>query len=103
MKKEDMEKLREGWRRHLKEWEESGLSQAEYCRVNYLKVGQFVYWNRKFSGKKTVGPTFVQVPISSVTRFCPTRIEIGHRFCVEVGNGYDPAALEHIIGFLSRG
>ena len=102
MKKEEREKLRETWRNRLEEWKESGLTQVEYCRQNNLKMAQFFYWNKKFSDKKPTPPSFVQVPIPAVNRSWPIRIEIGNRFSVELGHGYDPAALEHIIGILSR-
>jgi hypothetical protein len=102
MKRADQEKLREEWGNRLKEWKVSGLTQVEYCRRNSLKVSNFYYWNRKISGRKQTVPSFVQVPISPQNRFWSIRIEIENRFSVEVGHGYDPAALEHIIGLLSR-
>ena len=102
MDKAEQEKRREQWRHRLKEWEESGLTQAEYCFRNNFKISQFLYWRKKFSEKKPTHPTFVQLPVSQANRLYPFRIEIGNRFCVEVGNGYDPKALEHIIGFLNR-
>jgi hypothetical protein len=43
MKKEERENLREEWGRRLRERKESCLSQAEYCRINNVKVGQFHY------------------------------------------------------------
>jgi hypothetical protein len=102
MNKEEQKQKREEWRIRIGEWEESGLTQIEFCRRNNLKAWQFHYWNKKFSKKKPVLPAFVQVPMSSVSRSCLIRIEIGNRYCVEVGDGYDPGALEHIIGLLNR-
>jgi hypothetical protein len=102
MNKEEQEKNREEWRNRLNEWKESGLTQVEYCRQNDFKISKFHYWRKRFSEKKPTEPSIVQVPMTSANRFCPIRIEIGSRYCVEVGNGYDPTALEHIIGFLSR-
>jgi hypothetical protein len=102
MKKEDREHLREEWARRLKEWEASGLRPTEYCRANNVNEGRFHYWNRKLFGNKLDVPSFVKVPISPMSRPCPIRIEIGKRFCVEVDNGCDFAALEHVIGILIR-
>lgn len=101
MKKEERDKRREEWGSLLKEWKNSGLTQIEYCRRNNLKVTQLLYWNRKLSDKKSIS-SFVQVPILPTGRTYPIRIEIGNRFGVELGHGYDPTALEHIIGILSR-
>ena len=102
MDKAEQENRREQWRTRIKEWEESGLTQDEYCSRNNFKISQFLYWRKKFSEKKPTHPTFVQLPVCPTNRLYPFRIEIGSRFCVEVGNDYDPKALEHIIGFLNR-
>ena len=101
MNKESQEKNREEWQRRICEWKESGLTQVEYCNQNELKTSAFLYWRKKFSKKEPTEASFVQVRMAA-NRFCPIRIEIGNRYCVEVGNGYDPAALEHIVGLLSR-
>ena len=101
MNKEAQKKNREEWQKRINEWEASGLTQVEYCNQNELKTSAFLYWRKKFT-KKPVLPSFVQVPMSAANRSCPIRIEIGNRYCVEVGNGYDPAALEHIVDLLSR-
>jgi len=101
MNKEEQQKNREEWRRRIDEWEASGLTQVEYCNRNHLKASAFLYWRKKFSENKPTHPTFVEVPLSPTNRLHPIKIEIG-RYCVEVDKGYDPAALEHIIGFLSR-
>jgi hypothetical protein len=102
MNKEEQQKNREEWRRRMGEWEDSGLRQAEYCKQNDLKISSFLYWRKKFSEKKSTRPSFIEVPLSPTNRFSAIRIEIGSRFSVEVDKGYDPSALEHIIGLLSR-
>jgi hypothetical protein len=102
MNQEDQQTNREEWQRRVREWEDSGLTQVEYCKRNELKISAFLYWRKKFSEKNPTRPSFVEVPLSLTKRFHPIRIEIGNRFCVEVGKGYDPSALEHIIGILSR-
>ena len=102
MNKEGRQRNREEWQRRIEEWKASDLTQEEYCKENNLKIATFHYWRKKISERKATGPAFVEVPLSLANRFSPIRIEIGSRFCVEVGKGYDPASLEHIIGFLSR-
>ena len=102
MNKEAQQKSREEWKRRIREWEDSGLTQVEYCKQNELKISAFLYWRKNLSEKKQPRPSFVEVSLSPTNRFSPIRIEIGNRFSVEVAKGYDPAALEHIIGFLSR-
>jgi hypothetical protein len=102
MNKEEKIRTREEWRNRVADWKESGLTREEYCRRNNLKTSKLVYWGNKLSEKKAETGGFVQVPMPGTTRSCPIRIEIGNRYCVEVGKGYDPDALEHIIGILSR-
>ena len=77
-------------------------SQADYDQVVKTAENAFLYWRKKFSEKKPTHSTFVEVPSFPTNRFGLIRIEIGHRYCVEVDKSYDPATLEHIIGFLSR-
>jgi transposase-like protein len=38
------------WERAVRDWQGSGISQAEYCRKHKLNEGQFSYWKRKLSG-----------------------------------------------------
>ena len=102
MNKEEQQKNREEWQRRINEWGGSGLTQVEYCNQNELNTSAFLYWRKKFSEKKPAESSFVQVPMAAGSRIWAIRIEIGNRYCVEVGNGYDPAALEHIIEILSR-
>jgi len=40
------------WIRHLKEWQRSGLSQAEYCRRNNLSKSSF-QWHKGRSVKRS--------------------------------------------------
>ena len=102
MNREEKKRNREEWKRRIAEWKESGLTQIEYCRRNNLKTSKLLYWNKKLCDKNPANPAFVQVPLPAMSGSCAIRIEIGNRYCVEVGNGYDPAALEHIVEILSR-
>lgn len=35
------------WQQHITQWQESGLSQADYCRQQALHAHQFSYWKCK--------------------------------------------------------
>ncbi|GMV83605.1 MAG: hypothetical protein AMXMBFR7_47890 [Planctomycetota bacterium] len=39
----------EGWRKHLKAWGGSGLSQAEYCRRHGVMAADFSWWKRELA------------------------------------------------------
>jgi hypothetical protein len=38
------------WQQQVDAWKLSGLSQAEFCKVNELLYHRFVYWRGKFEG-----------------------------------------------------
>jgi hypothetical protein len=102
------------WHDHLKSWEKSGLSQAEYCRRHDLKYCHFHYWKRKLrapsqasvqSVPETEPINFVEVgsslPFSSGLSW---RTAPGDFFrlwvdgiCVEVGNKFNPQSLSQLL------
>ncbi|MBF0290333.1 MAG: hypothetical protein HQM14_21175 [SAR324 cluster bacterium] len=41
------ETRREYWERHIVEWRNSGLSQAQYCRENHLNYQLFCKWKKR--------------------------------------------------------
>ena len=54
MKHEQPEsKLTKGqyWQEHIESWKRSGLSQAEYCRLNSLRLKNFWYRKKQYNGK----------------------------------------------------
>jgi hypothetical protein len=50
---EQLEKKRIYWKQHIDSWQETGLTQAEYCRRNNLKHHQLVYWKKRFFKTET--------------------------------------------------
>jgi hypothetical protein len=40
---EQLEQKRTYWKHHIDSWQETGLTQAEYCQRNNLKHNQLVY------------------------------------------------------------
>lgn len=43
------------WARHLHRWNQSGLSQAQYCRQQQLSVAAFGWWKRRLVAAPTPG------------------------------------------------
>jgi hypothetical protein len=39
------------WQKHISQWSESGLTQAEYCRRNKLSAAAFNWWKRHLRKK----------------------------------------------------
>ncbi|RJQ64970.1 MAG: hypothetical protein C4530_01345, partial [Desulfobacteraceae bacterium] len=44
----ELEALRRYWEEQIESWQESGLSQCEFCRRHNLKYHRFVYWRKRF-------------------------------------------------------
>jgi hypothetical protein len=48
------------WQKHISQWSNSGLTQAEYCRRNGLSAAAFHWWKgelrRKSNAQKTIPP-----------------------------------------------
>lgn len=103
------------WHDHFRSWENSGLSQAAYCRRHDLKYCLFHYWKRKL--RKPCQPTVPSesetlnfVEVGSSLPFGPNlsfraapgdffRLWVGG-ICVEVGNKFDPHSLSQLLGCL---
>jgi len=43
------------WAQHLHRWQQSGLSQAQYCRQQQLSVPAFGWWKRRLATAQTRG------------------------------------------------
>ena len=59
------------WQPHLEAWENSGQSQAAYCREHGLVKSRFTYWKLKLKpaahdGPDKSGTQFVPVQVSDV-------------------------------------
>lgn len=112
------------WQSHIREKENSGLSQKEYCRRHGINYNAFQYWKQKLCKLKSKSSlTFVQVrneggagagagvgvraglnvKSSFINSSCPQlppscaiRIWAGG-YCIEVGNNFSAACLVELI------
>ena len=53
----------EFWKEHLAGWQNSGLTQAAYCRQHTLSLPSFGYWRRVLSWPPLVPSSLSLVPI----------------------------------------
>ena len=104
---EQIEQKRTYWKQHIDSWQETGLSQSEYCRRNNLKHHQLVYWKKRFLKTET-GVSFVPVKIEDLLDM-PTQpdraslfLVINDLFKVEIRPGFDAQLLRQLI-FALRG
>jgi len=87
------------WKRHIKEWERSGIRQTEYCREHKLSTKSFTYWKRRFRQKSPV--SFVPVQVKPEPRIAIDDTsglvlsKDGYR--IEIKEGFNPAALGEVL------
>jgi hypothetical protein len=92
------DKKRRHWEGQLHKWQQSGLSQASFCRRHSLKISNFAYWKKKLpQSSSTV--TFMPLPLSSSwkKKNIPLRLVLNGGLQIEVSADFDPAALKQLI------
>ena len=72
---------RQHWLTHIKQWEESKLSQKVYCTQSGINLNSFTYWRGKFlsSALREAKAKFVRVKMAvnhTVTTDAPRSIQI---------------------------
>ena len=104
---EQLEQKRTYWKQHIASWQETGLTQAEYCRQHNLKHHQLVYWKKRFLKTETE-VSFVPLKLEELLAI-PARPEsaslslvINNHFKIEIRAGFDAQLLRQLI-FALRG
>ena len=104
---EQLEQKRTYWKHHIESWQETGLTQVEYCRQHNLKAHQLVYWKKRFS-KIAAGVSFVPLKLDDLLDM-PAQpdgaalcLVINNQFKVEIRHGFDGQLLRQLI-FALRG
>ena len=99
---EQLEQKRTYWKHHIDSWQETGLTQAEYCRRHNLKHHQLVYWKKRFLTSET-DVSFVSVKlqdlldIPSQPNSAPLCLIVDNHFKIEIRTGFDPQLLWQLI------
>ena len=70
-----MRKTADEWKDVVQNYEQSGLSQAEFCRRHQICFPTFYYWKKKFTAQQAqiVDAQFVEVPQKQVKEFFPSK------------------------------
>lgn len=98
-KKSNASHLKRFYQKHIERWQQSQLSQVEYCRQNELIPHRFTYWKRRLVKDQT-SPTFVPVPLVpnfSTSSSAKIDLVIAGGFKIQVGQGFDAATLKQLI------
>jgi len=94
----DPKEKRQFWENHVQAWQQSGLTQAEYCRQNNLKNHRWWYWRKRISHPAETDVTFVPLRFSS-NKTSRTGISVvtpnGYR--IECDTGFDFSKLRQLI------
>ncbi|MFH2124051.1 MAG: IS66 family insertion sequence element accessory protein TnpB [Pseudomonadota bacterium] len=93
------------WQEHIESWKRSGLSQTEYCRLNSLRLKNFWYWKKRYSGKTSEQLRFFPlalVPAKTVgaIKSQPASLQLTlqeQRFRIEIGENFSPSVLKGLI------
>ena len=99
---EQLEQKRTYWKQHIESWQETGLTQAEYCRRHNLKHYQLVYWKKRFLKSET-DVSFVPLhlkdllDIASQPDSASLCLVIDNHFKIEIRAGFDAQLLRQLI------
>jgi hypothetical protein len=99
---EQLEQKRSYWKQQIEQWQQTGLSQAEYCRRNNLKHHQLVYWKKRYLKAETE-VSFVPVQLEALLDIpapadqASLTVIIDNQFKVEIAAGFDPQLLRQVV------
>jgi hypothetical protein len=99
---EQVEKKRDFWKEQIEHWQQSDLSQTEYCRRHDLKRHQLAYWKKRFL-KAGSDVSFVPVRLDDVPDIpaqpvtAPLSLIINPHFKIEIRTGFDTRLLRQVI------
>ena len=107
-----MSNKRQFWFQHVEQWEQSGLSQAEYARHQGLSVTTFGYYRRCYIHQKTEPETpsasllpvnvVVDEPAQQLLQTSSTGITLTSPggFRIELSSDFDSVALQKVLEIL---
>jgi uncharacterized lipoprotein len=91
---------RKFWEEQIRFWQESGLSQREYCKRHGIRQSQWFYWKRRCHDSDT-GLTLVPLQIPSQNKrnhFAPVvRVITPNGFTIELDADAPLSALPDLI------
>ena len=104
----ELAEKRRYWEKQIQRWQESGLSQKQYCQQNNLTQHQLTYWKKRFV-KPESSISFVELQIagnvqpgSGLARRSALRLTIGSEYQIDVDRGFDPVVLQQLIYVLRK-
>jgi hypothetical protein len=87
---------KEFWKKHIKNWEKSGLNKSEYCRQNNLGYYSFLDWIKRIN-REDMSCDFVKLPLGEKETGNCYKFTLDDRIKIEAPLSADPTKLTTII------
>jgi hypothetical protein len=95
------------WAERVAAWEQSGLTQLQFCRQQGLNGGTFAWWKRKLGRRAAAAPkrrgrppkssrSFVEVRLTG-TSPASYEVVLARGRCIRVPAQFDPQTLSRLI------
>jgi len=104
---EEQAEKRKFWNEHIEGWQESNLTQTEYCRQHDLIPHRFTYWKNRIVKPQEIPVSLVQVNMKANFNgkpmyTSPLRLVFSNQFHVEIDRGFDPVTLRQLVYTLKQ-
>ena len=92
---------------HISTWQQSGLSQAEYCRRNIITEQSFGYWLRKLRNQPSVELVPLGIPANFAIREHLSQdlsglcLNFGRHVTMEIAKDFDAETFARVIKVIS--
>jgi len=104
---EEQDEKRKFWKEQIQNWQESSLTQVEYCRKNNLIPHQFTYWKNRIVKPAEAPVSLVQVNMkanfnTNPVNTSPLRLVFRDQYHVEIDRDFDPVTLRQLLYTLKQ-
>ena len=99
---EELKQKRTYWKQHIGDWQQTGLTQTEYCRRHNLKHHQLVYWKKRFLKTET-DVSFVSLKLDNLLDIpahpdhASLSLVIDNHFKIDIRADFDARLLQQLI------
>ncbi len=92
------------WKNHIIEWEKSGLTRAECCKIEELKTSTFDYWRRKikYANNKSKAGLVRITPQKQIDIINNIELQFPQGFILKIPESVKPDNLGNIINVLKE-
>lgn len=99
-KNKTQKEKQEHWLNHIKNWKESRLSKAEYCRRAGIRYGKFKWWEYRLKGKELFLPVRILSEKVLVEKYCGIEIRGSGVFSIILKGDFEESLLKKLLKVL---